>query len=390
MFPLLVMSLYLSTTITPAYSGNTWEYLTTTLPKAVSDMSSTYAESSEKIYLFGGCESGNTRADFNPNMFICTSVSKEGFIFNPEESSFDSTAVMPRERYRHSAAVLNGNVYLIGGRDSEDNIILDVDVYNIEGNIWRTPFQLESVMAKSDFGMFAYDNSLYMMGGYDSNYTTSDATYKLDTITLAVQELSKMIESRGDIYAKRIDNMALVTGGFTHEDDFCQAKNSTEMYDISNDVWVEMNDMNINRGDQALVALDQYVFALGGEYKIKCSGDPAESTTPSDEVDVLDLSTPNTPWRKLDDIPDNRFRFTGEAYPPTDTIYIFGGQKYYDLDCDCYDVSDKVLAYHVHHDTFLENLMGEVTTAESAAFQVMFGFTFHVAALTLLSALSFM
>jgi len=354
--------------VTLTYADNTWEYLDSTLPKGISDMTATYSDSDSKIYIFGGCDSGNTRADFDPKMFICTNVSDEGFIFDPSDNSFNSTKTMPRERYRHSAAIWQGKIYLVGGRDVMDNIITDVDVYDIASGTWTTPFQLDPVMAKSDFGMFSYGDSFHMAGGYDSGYTASNSTYKLDMNTLAVTELSNMVESRGDIYAERIGDIAVVAGGFTHEDYFCQAKNSTERYDISKDKWVKMNDMNINRGDQALVALEHYLFALGGEYKITCTGDAAESTTPADEVDVLDLSTAttSTPWTKLDDIPDNRFRFTGEAHPPTDTIFIFGGQKYYDVDCDCYDVSDRVLAYHVHHDTFPTKL----GSTKSAAFEV--------------------
>lgn len=367
----LAILLCISTKITVTYSHNTWEYLNSTLPKGISDMTATYSDSNSNIYIFGGCDSGNSRADFDPNMFICTNVSDEGYIFDPSDNSFTSTKTMPRTRYRHSSAILDGKIYLVGGRDVMDNILTDVDVYDIASDTWTTPFQLEPIMAKSDFGMFSYNANLYMMGGYDSAYTASNSTFKLDMSTLAVTELSNMVESRGDIYAERIGNVVVVTGGFTHEDYFCQAKNSTERYDISQDSWVKMNDMNINRGDQALVALENYLFALGGEYKITCTGDAAESTTPADEVDVLDLSTASTttPWTKLDDIPDNRFRFTGEAHPPTDTIYIFGGQKYYDVDCDCYAVSDKVLAYHVHHDTFSQKLVDTAST-KSAGFEV--------------------
>ena len=259
-------------------------------------------------------------------------------------------------------------VLQVGGRDVEDNIITDVDVYDIATNSWSTSFQLEAIMAKSDFGMFANDNSLYMVGGYDKDYTASNSTYKLNLGTLGVEELGNLVESRGDIHAEIVGDKAVVTGGFTHENGFCQAKNSTEIFDLSTNEWTQLDDMNIHRGDQAVVSLDNLLFVIGGEYKIKCSGDPAESTTPSDEVDVLDLSATSS-WRKLDEIPDNRFRFQGEAFPPTDTIYIFGGQKYYDVDCDCYAVSDKVLAYHVHMEDLQEEI-GAAAMGDSGAFDV--------------------
>lgn len=354
-------------------TAGTWEYLNRTMPKPISDMTATYVPQTKRIYIFGGCDAttGNSRADFDPNLFICTGVSSDGFIFNPVDKSFDSV-IMPRERYRHAASVVNEQIYLVGGRDLEDNIILDVDVYDVVNKTWSTPFVLNKSIAKSDFGMFPHENRfLYLVGGYEQDYTASKSVYKFDTISKSVEEVAPMIEARGDIFAEHDGFAAFVTGGFTHEDGFCQAKSTTEKYLILDNEWEEMDSMNMNRGDQAVVSLGEYLFALGGEYKDDCTSDPAESTVASDSVDVLNLDVINPQWTKLDDIPDDRFRFTGESDPDLNTIFIFGGQKFYDPDCECYPTSDAILGYKLDTVALKDLTHPSGTSPSSAGFSLM-------------------
>jgi len=335
--------------------SNEWKFLETKLPKPLSDMTATYAEFTSKIYIFGGCDSlnGNERASFDPTLFICGKVTDSAYAFDPMEESFVGLTSMPRERYRHSASLVNGKIWVVGGRNLEDEIVLEVDVYDPTTNTWETPTTLPSAIGRSDFGMFSVKEYLYLVGGYDSQYTAWDSTFRLNTETFVVTELDMLKKGRGDIFALRLGGYAYVTGGFSHENNFCQSLNTTERYDIDNDEWSHLGVMNQNRGDQAVVGWKDALFVIGGEYKTDCQGDPAEFTSASDEVDVmLHPSRKNPTWKKLDDIPDDRFRFVGEVFSETDTIYLFGGQKFFDPDCSCYATSDKVLAYSVTDDTF--------------------------------------
>lgn len=50
-------------------------------------------------------------------------------------------------------------------------------------------------------------------------------------------------------------------------------------------------------------------------------------------------------WTDATVIPESTFRFVAVSHEPTSSIYIFGGQNFYDEDCDCYPVSKEALKF---------------------------------------------
>ena len=72
--------------------------------------------------------------------FICGSLSNTLYAFDISSETFEDVGTMPKPRYRHSAVYIAGadtgkqdQLWLIGGRDIDDNLIPDVDVsYNVQ------------------------------------------------------------------------------------------------------------------------------------------------------------------------------------------------------------------------------------------------------------------
>ena len=109
------------------------------LPFAVSDITATYMHGDNGdddgfIIVTGGCDSpkGNERANFGDgDLFGCFSTSNRTLLFDPFANDFKDMAVMPHPRQRHAAAVAHGELYLLGGRDSEDALVTAIDVRTI-------------------------------------------------------------------------------------------------------------------------------------------------------------------------------------------------------------------------------------------------------------------
>lgn len=60
-------------------------------------------------------------------------------VYTPSSDSWETLDdAMPRERYRHAAAVVDSSLYVIGGRDLDDNVISQVDVLDTDTNTWST------------------------------------------------------------------------------------------------------------------------------------------------------------------------------------------------------------------------------------------------------------
>ncbi len=83
------------------------------------------------IYIAGGCDSpiGN-QFIANEGFFACSSLSDSFFSFDPSKyfDHFVSLPNLPRQRYRHSGGASNDQIWVVGGRDVDDNLIDSVDV----------------------------------------------------------------------------------------------------------------------------------------------------------------------------------------------------------------------------------------------------------------------
>lgn len=310
------------------------------LPYPRSDMSATTVvhNRTAKVYVIGGCASDQiwiAGSEGQEGMYICPSTTPGCTVFNPNTNTHQECASAPRKRYRHAAANVKGKVWLVGGRTEMDDIITEVDVYDPDTDTWATPYVWEA--ATSDLAVFAVDSVLYLIGGYEAYYAVSNRTSKLDTQSLTITQGSDMLEKRGDIAAAHLDdNTVYVTGGFG--EDFCNPHDTVERYDVAENKWTKAAPLMLGRGDKSLVGLKGRLYAVGGEHK---DTDCSPRSVPVGHVEVYDPI--HDKWVEESKIPEERFRFVAAAV--SDQIYIFGGQKFHNSSCNCYQLANDVLSY---------------------------------------------
>lgn len=344
-------SLLFSLLAAPALCKELHDSLTFTLdggvlPKPISDHSASLA-SSGKIYLSGGCDekNGNVWND-EAKMFLCYSLSDSFFSYDPEEKLFQTLDNLPRKRYRHGSAFVGNQIWLTGGRDDMDNLIPEVDVYDIASGTWKTVGSLTNPV--SDHASFASSDSFFVAGGYNQDYTALTAVTKIsvsgDNLTEAAA--APLAEARGDIIgvASNDGTSAFVSGGFTHEN-WCLPLNTNEKYTFSSNTWETLPELGTGRGEHVLVESKNHLYSLGGEYPIYevCEGGdyvPGTKTVASDKVEVLEDGEKK--WEDIVDFPEPLFRFAAIGSASKDEIYVFGGQTKYQAGCQCTPTSDHV------------------------------------------------
>lgn len=114
----------------------TVEWKSVKLPLKLSDMMANYMsnggnDESGFILLTGGCDSlkGNERVNFDgEDLFACLSSSNVTLRFDPFANTFTTMAPMPHARQRHAAAAVGGHLVVVGGRDSNDDLVTEIDV----------------------------------------------------------------------------------------------------------------------------------------------------------------------------------------------------------------------------------------------------------------------
>jgi hypothetical protein len=115
------------------------------MPFPVSDITANYVpggpanrdDESGYVLITGGCNStrGNERINGTDpdtgapvDLFACLDTSSAALKFDPFAGTFTALADMPHPRQRHAAAFVNGELHLLGGRDSGDNLVTAIDV----------------------------------------------------------------------------------------------------------------------------------------------------------------------------------------------------------------------------------------------------------------------
>ena len=333
------------------------------LPYPVSDMTATYTQGQDGdedgfVMLVGGCDSlkGNERVNFDgEDLFACLSTTNRTLKFDPFENKFEQVADAPHVRQRHGAAAIQGEIYVVGGRDTDDALVSAIDAYNPQTDTWRTVGNLPEGVVTSDLAAWSWENKyLYVAGGYLNDYTSVGETFRIDVTAdelaldsdgfLATEQLTASPNPRGDFQAVVLYGYAYLAGGITHTSQWCEALKTTERYHMKTDTWETLVDLSVGRADMAVANLNGKIVAIGGETKpddCKDVEDPAYGSFPASEIDVMTHGD-YPKWIEYEHFTDERFRFAAAGVPALNKIFTFGGQLPYDFTCDCFATSDDV------------------------------------------------
>lgn len=353
----------------PLEDSMEFEWNSVHMPYPVSDTTSNYMEGENGdgtdgfIIITGGCDDplGNQRnktealKEINLDFFYCTSVTGKTLKFDPFENTFTAMENAPEQRYRHAAAVYNGELYVIGGRDAMDNLVKEISSFNPKTNTWTKRGKLPDNIVTSDLAAWTHRNYIYVAGGFDADYNAVGNTYRLDLTggnvvdfeSMKYEERTPMKVPRGDMHAVTMWGKAYLAGGITHENEWCVGMRDTEVYDMGDDTWERWSSLTYGRADMAVSVLNGKIFASGGESKPdRCAelGDPAFGSIPEDHVEVTkpEPESSHAHWYVIGKIKDERFRFSAATVPALNRIYHFGGQLPFDFDCQCFRADDKV------------------------------------------------
>lgn len=369
--------LLVTATVTPASADHIElerSVLDTTIPKAISDHTAALGgadNDNNMIYIAGGCDdpNGNTWND-EWGSFACGSISSSLYAFNPVTSEIQTLPDMPRQRYRHASVAIANKLWLVGGRSLEDALIEEADVFDMVSQEWTT-YTLPAGYASSDLGGWGTETHAFFAGGYDADYTALANVYSIDVAATEADNLLSIVDNgslntaRGDVAAtvNSGKGYAYVSGGFTHENNFCAPLESVERYSLPpGDTWISVASLPTARADKAMVTYMEHTIAMGGERAPDnvCNNvtlSPAEMSKAVDDIEVLNAD--DSTWQILTTLPEHRFRFAAVVYE--DTIYTFGGQQAFDAECNCLKTLDEVVTYAISEEG------GEVDTPAAEA-----------------------
>ena len=204
-------------------------------------------------------------------------------IYDPLTDTWTTKTPMPTSRIDIEANVVNGKIYVIGGKayDEENksyypNYTAVNQVYDPATNSWSTKQQAPVTIAR--YSSAVVDNKIYLVGGVsneldDSSGWTSNLIYDVESDSWsfgasipATKYSADSGAASGTYYASAIattgkmapKRVYVIGGGFA------ATTNVVHVYDPALNSWVSGAPMPTNRTGLAVAVVNDFVYAMGG------------------------------------------------------------------------------------------------------------------------------
>jgi N-acetylneuraminic acid mutarotase len=172
-----------------------------------------------KIHVIGG----RVRSESGKNHFDAYIDSKAHYIYNPEQNEWSTGTAAPTARNSAAAAVIDGLIYVVGGRRNvmqKDGTQLqqnlsNLEVYNPETNEWHSRAPLPESLGGN--AAASVDGKLYVFGGeqWSPEHKVFPSSWAYDPATDKWQKVKDMLTARHGLAAAAVDDVIYTIGGCT-------------------------------------------------------------------------------------------------------------------------------------------------------------------------------
>lgn len=224
-------------------------------------------------------------------------------------SNWRVLASLGSPRQEAGSALLNNEIYFIGGFNSRSEVVADVDVYNPASNTWRSVAPLPQALHHPNVA--AAHGKVYVLGALlDANFSATGVTFEYDPASNTWASRSAMPPGteRGAAAAATIDNKIYVAGGLRNG----VAITNFSVYDPATHTWAALPAMQVSRDHLVGAAVGGKFYAVGGR----------SGTSLRAQVEIFDPSTGS--WSAGAPMPTPRGGCMGAAV--NGRIVVVGGE----------------------------------------------------------------
>jgi N-acetylneuraminic acid mutarotase len=229
-----------------------------------------------KIYAIGGGVSPSS--SYNGTRTLST-VEK----YDPATDTWTTKSEMLTARGFHSASVVDGRIYIIGGSPSIPfSGVLALDVYDPATDTWTRKGNIPRARYTGSF-TGVVDGKIYVMGGDGSGRRVDE----YDPVTDAWTQKTNMPTYRTDQSTCVLDGKIYVLGGEVGSP--YRGMVTVDVYDPVTDTWTTAPDIPTGRFGLRTSVVDGKIYAIGG-----ISGWPSTAYGTVEEYDIgLTVSSPD-------------------------------------------------------------------------------------------------
>ncbi len=207
-----------------------------------------------KIYAIGGGASSSSSY-----MQVETFSTVEEY--DPATDTWTTKSPMPTARGFHSANVVDGKIYIIGGSQAsgpDQNHVLTVEVYDPATDTWSQKGDMPVSRAAGSSSVV--DGKIYVIGGYGGARRVDEYDPSTDTWTMK----SEMPTARHALSTSALDGKIYAIGGYVPGVGGYPGVATVEVYDPATDTWTTAPDMPTGRFGPRTSVVDGKIFVIGG------------------------------------------------------------------------------------------------------------------------------
>jgi len=206
-----------------------------------------------KLYVFGGQTASPTTSPFTD----------AAFEYDPASDKWTARAPMPTARSAGATAVVNGKIYVAGGRPPRGN---DFAVYDPAANAWTRLPDLPT--QRNHLAVTAINGKVYVAGGRLGPGSASEVTDVLEIFDPATNGWSRgarMPLARGGIDGIAANGCFHVFGGEGNASDPNGMFHGHDVYNAVSNAWTKLADMPIPiHGVTGAAFLNGLIYLPGG------------------------------------------------------------------------------------------------------------------------------
>ncbi len=207
-----------------------------------------------KIYTIGG---GAASSAAYISVETCSTVEE----YDPATDTWTTKSDMPTARGFHSANVVDGKIYVIGGSHGstpDRNHVRTVEVYDPATDTWTQKGDTPRAIAAGSSSVV--DGKIYVFGGYGGARRVHEYDPATDTWTAK----SEMPTARHALSTSALDGKIYAIGGYIPGVSDYWGVATVEVYDPATDTWTTAPDMPTARFAPRTSVVDGKIYAIGG------------------------------------------------------------------------------------------------------------------------------
>ena len=179
-------------------------------------------------------------------------------VYDPATDSWTTKTSMPTARYCAVAGVIDGRLCVAGGRAAGINLSV-LEVYDPVSDIWTTKASMPT--GRSNTSAVVIDGRFYVAGGMGSGNTALSNLEVYDPVSDSWTVMTSMPTARRNAVAGEIDGKLYVTGGLGSGS---HSPTALEVYEPESDSWTTKTPMLTGRSYAIAGVIDGRLYVAGG------------------------------------------------------------------------------------------------------------------------------